>query len=89
MHPEMWKSPTSSAGTDLRLDLQTWQQSRLEAAVAWDWCSKADITSDAMLIFISDSVSLDVSGIEAVAAAAEGLWGDLNAEDLETLFLLM
>ena len=25
MHPEMWKSSTSSAGTDLRLDLQTWR----------------------------------------------------------------
>ena len=42
-----------------------------------------------MLISISDSVSLDVSGTEAAAAAAEGLWYDLNAEDLETLFLLM
>ena len=42
-----------------------------------------------MLISISDSVSLDVSGTEAEAAGAEGLWGDLNAEDLETLFLLM
>ena len=39
------------------------------------------------LIFISDSVSLEVS--EAVAAAAEGLCGDLNAENLETPFLLM
>ena len=34
-----------------------------------------------MLISISDSVSLDVSGTEAEAVAAEGLWGDLNAED--------
>ena len=49
----------------------------------------ARVTSDAMLISISDSVSLDVSGTEAEAAAAEGLWGDLNAEDLETPFLLM
>ena len=37
-----------------------------------------------MLISISDSVSLDVSGTEAEAAAAEGLWGDL-----EIPFLLM
>ena len=73
MHPDMWKSSTSSAGTDLRLDLQTWWQSRLEAVVAWDWCSKADEYHDAMLISISDSVSLDVSGTEA--AAAEGLRG--------------
>ena len=29
----------------------------------------------------------DISGTEA--EAAEGLWGDLNAEDLETPFLLM
>ena len=42
-----------------------------------------------MLISIADSVSLEVSGIEAQAAAAEGLWGDLNAEDLKTPFLLM
>ena len=42
MHPEMWKSSTISAGTDLRLDLQTWFESRLEAVVTWDWCSKAD-----------------------------------------------
>ena len=42
-----------------------------------------------MLIYISDSVSLDVSGTEAEAAAAEGLWGDLNAEYLETPFFLM
>ena len=40
-----------------------------------------------MLISISDSVSREVS--EAVATAAEGLCGDLNAEDLETPFLLM
>ena len=42
-----------------------------------------------MLISISDSVSLDVFGTEAEAAAAESLWGDLNAKDLETPFLLM
>ena len=42
-----------------------------------------------MLISISDSVSLEVSGTEAVAAAAEGHCGDLNTEDLETSFLLM
>ena len=42
-----------------------------------------------MLISISDSVSLEVSGTEAVATAAEGLSGDLNVEDLETPFLLM
>ena len=42
-----------------------------------------------MLISISDSVSLDVSGTEAEAAATEGLWGGLNEEDLETPFLLM
>ena len=34
-------------------------------------------------------MSLEVSGTEAVAVAAEGLCGDLNAEDLETPFLLM
>ena len=33
------------------------------------------------------SVSLGVSGTEA--EATEGLWGDLNTEDLETPFLLM
>ena len=37
-----------------------------------------------MLISISDSVSLDVSGTEA--EAAEGLCGDVNAEDLQTPF---
>ena len=42
-----------------------------------------------MIIPISDSVSLDVSGTEVKAAAAEGLWGDLKSEDLETPFLLM
>ena len=43
VHPEMWKSLTSSAGTDLRLDLQmTWWQSRLEAVITWDWCLNAD-----------------------------------------------
>ena len=41
-----------------------------------------------MLISISESVFQDISGTGA-AAAAEGLWGDLNAEDLETPFLLM
>ena len=35
------------------------------------------VTSDAMLISISDSVSLDVVRTEAEAAAA-GLWVDLN-----------
>ena len=39
-----------------------------------------------MLISILDSVSLEVSGTEAVAAAAEGLSGELNAEDFETQF---
>ena len=42
-----------------------------------------------MLISISDSVSMKVSGTEAVAVAAEGLCGDLNVEDLEIPFLLM
>ena len=42
-----------------------------------------------MLILISDSVSMDVSPTETEAVAAEGLLGDLNAEDLETPFLLM
>ena len=42
-----------------------------------------------MLIYISDSVSLEVSGTEAVVADAEGLSGELNTEDLETPFLLM
>ena len=42
-----------------------------------------------MLISISDSVSREVSVTEAVAMDAEGLSGDLNAEDLETPFLLM
>ena len=42
-----------------------------------------------MLISISDSVSLDVSGTEAAAAATEGLCGDLKAGDLETPFFLM
>ena len=41
-----------------------------------------------MLISISDSVSHEVSRTEAVAAA-EGHTGDLNAEDLDTPFLLM
>ena len=42
-----------------------------------------------MLISISDSVSLEVFGTEAVAVNAEGLSGDLNVESLETPFLLM
>ena len=42
-----------------------------------------------MLISISDSVSREVSGTEAVAADTEGLSGDLKVEDLETPFLLM
>ena len=42
-----------------------------------------------MLISISDSVSHEVSGTEAVTVAPEGLSGDLNVEDLETPFLLM
>ena len=42
-----------------------------------------------MVISISDSVSLDISGTKTEAAAAEGLCGDLNTEDLETPFLLM
>ena len=42
-----------------------------------------------MLISISDLVYLEVSGTEAVAAEADGLSADLNAEDLETPFLLM
>ena len=41
-----------------------------------------------MLISISDSVSLDVSGTEGEAATAEGPWVDLKAEDLETPFVL-
>ena len=42
-----------------------------------------------MRISISDLISHEVSGTEAVAAAAEGLSGDLNAEDLDIPFLLM
>ena len=42
-----------------------------------------------MLISISDFLPLDISGTEAEAAAAEGLCGDLNAEDFETSFLLI
>ena len=42
-----------------------------------------------MLISISDSVSREVSGTEAVAVALEGHSGDLNAEDLNTPLLLM
>ena len=50
------------------------------------------VTSDAMLISISDSVSHEVSGTEAVAS--EGCCGDLNVEDfskvlVDTPFLLM
>ena len=47
------------------------------------------MTSDDMLISISETVSLEVSRNEAVAAVAEDLSGDLNAEDLEIPFLLM
>ena len=44
-----------------------------------------------MLIFISDSVAREVTVTEAVsvAVAPDGLTGDLNAEDYNTLFLLM
>ena len=42
-----------------------------------------------MLIYISDSVSHEVSGTEAVAVAPKGLSGELKAEDLDTSFLLM
>ena len=42
-----------------------------------------------MLTSISDSVSREVYGTEAMAVAPEYLSGDLNAEDLGTLFLLM
>ena len=42
-----------------------------------------------MWICISDSVSHEVFGTEAVAAAAEGLSGDLKVEDLDTPFFLM
>ena len=42
-----------------------------------------------MLISISDLESLEVSETETVAAAVEGLCGDLNAEDLEIPFLLI
>ena len=45
------------------------------------------MTSDAMLISISDSVCHEVLGTEAVAA--EGCSGDLKPEDLDTPFLLM
>ena len=47
------------------------------------------LSSDVMLISISDSISHEVSGTEAVAAAAEGLSGELNMKDLDTPFLLM
>ena len=42
-----------------------------------------------MLISISDSVSHEVDGTEAVAVAPEGHSGDLNTEDLDNRFLLM
>ena len=42
-----------------------------------------------MLISISDSVSREVSGTEAVAVAPEGLSGDLNVEDLDNPYLWM
>ena len=45
--------------------------------------------SDAMLISISDSVSCEVSGIEAVAVAPDDLSGDLNTVDLDVPFLLI
>ena len=45
------------------------------------------VTSDAMLISISDSVPFEMFGIEAVAMAPDGLSGDLNAEDLDSPFL--
>ena len=35
-----------------------------------------------MLISFSDSVSLDLSGTEAEAEAAEGLWGDFECRRL-------
>ena len=47
------------------------------------------VTGLSVLISISDSVSHEVSGTEAVTVAPEGLSGDLNVEDLETPFLLM
>ena len=37
--------------------------------------------------FLFWGINIQISGTEA--EAAEGLWGDLNAEDLETPFLLM
>ena len=42
-----------------------------------------------MLISIPDSVSREVSGMEAVAVTPDGLSGDLNAEDLDSHFLLI
>ena len=44
-----------------------------------------------MLISISDSVSDEVSGNEAVAVAVapDGVIGDLKVEDLDNHFLLM
>ena len=42
-----------------------------------------------MLISISDSVSHEVSGIEAVAVAPDSLSGDLNVEDLDSPLLLL
>ena len=44
---------------------------------------------DAMMTYISDLVSREVSGTEAVAVVPEGCSGDLNVEDLDTPFLLM
>ena len=38
-----------------------------------------------MLISISESVSCEVSRIKAAAVAPDGLSGDLNAEDLQSL----
>ena len=42
-----------------------------------------------MLIFISDPVSREVSGIEAVAVTPDSLNGDLNEEDFDSPFLLI
>ena len=42
-----------------------------------------------MLISVSDSVSREVSGSQAVAVAPEGLSGDLNTKDLDTPFFVM
>ena len=87
MHPRNWKSSTSSAGTDLKLDLQHWwwRQHLVSAKGLWSTVDESDTTP----IFISDSVSCEVSGTEAVAVAPKDLNGDLNAEDLDTPFLLI